>query len=517
MKSSPVPMDRRTFLRSGSLLAAATGLSSCATPGAMTATAHPSPAGARPWNVLLVLCDGLGSDLPGPPGGPGPSMPNLRRLMARSVRFDRAYCDAPGCCPSRTALLTGVNAARSGVYYNTYSFRQAASWISQVKVLPEQFRTQGYLTAGFGFIAHHRGLDEDRCYSPGYCRIFDRPDHVRWTERELLKQVIPGTETKTWSKNWDWGILPDDWDRDDPAKLQQDTEFANHTIDLVGRRHDQPFFATCGFWRPHVGWMVPQRFYDLFPLDQIQLPPGYRDDDLADVPGPGRWIATHRGEHDYIVKNGLWKKAIQGYNASVAYMDEQLGRVLDALDQGPNRENTVVVFTTDHGWHSGEKNHWSKFDLWEQACRVPLSVSMPGLMPRVCTAPVSLVDLYPTLLGICGLPRPATHALDGFDLTSLLQGTGRGRGAPVLNTYGRGNHGLCDERFRYIRYRNGDEELYDHERDPHEWDNLAGNPRYAEVKERLGRFLPLADAPDIRYAQGAPRTDGNAWKDEAFR
>ncbi len=477
-----------------------------------------SPPSARvgPRNVLLILCDGLSPDLPGAPGGAAPEMPNLRRLMARGAWFSRAYCDAPGCCPSRTALLTGAHAARSGVYYNAQAFRQATSWISRTRTLPEQFRQHGYLTAGHGFIAHHRGADEDRLYSKNHYTIFNNPDHVRWTETALLEQTIPRSRVSAWSKSWNWGILPDEWDRDDPEKIQQDTEFANHTIELVRQRHDRPFFATCGFWRPHVGWIVPQRYYDRFPLDRIELPTGYREDDLADVPGPGRWIATHRGEHDYIVRNGLWKKAIQAYCASVAYMDDQLGRVLDALERGPNRDDTIVVFTTDHGWHSGEKNHWSKFVLWEQACRVGLSISVPGMGPQVCDAPVSLIDLYPTLSALCRVPRPETHALDGFDLTPLLLGASRGRGSPVLNTYGRGNHAIRDERFRYIRYRNGDEELYDHSTDPREWRNLASDPLFADTKRGLARFLPATDAPDIRYATGAPRADGNAWRDEAF-
>ena len=443
-------------------------------------------------------------------------MPHLRRLMARGTTFTRAYCDAPGCCPSRTALLTGVHPSRSGVYYNSHSFRLADSWIAGAHILPEQFRRHGYLTAGYGFIAHHRGVDEDRVYSPGHFRIFDRRGDVRWSETDLLGQIIPGTYTRTWSKNWDWGILPDDWDRDDPAKIQQDTEFANHTIELVRRTQDRPFFAACGFWRPHVGWIVPQRYFDLFPVDQIAKPPGYREDDLADVPGPGRWIATHRGEHDYIVQHGLWERAIQGYHASVAYLDDQIGRVLDALEDGPNRDNTIVVFTTDHGWHNGEKNHWSKFVLWEQACRVSLVIAVPGLKPQRCETPVSLTDLYPTLTALCGVPRPATHGLDGFDLGPLLRGAGRERGAPVLSTYGRGNHAIRSERFRYMRYRNGAEELYDHDTDPHEWHNLAGDPRHADVMGELGRVLPIFNAPDIRYRTGAPRVDANGWKDVAF-
>ena len=202
MNPPATPIDRRTFVRAGLLLASAATV-----PGlSLRAGAAPviPPGTSQRWNVLTVLCDGLSPDLPVALGSNGPAMPNLRRLMARSTWFNRAYCDSPGCCPSRTALLTGVQAARSGVYYNSHSFRRADSWIAGASVLPEQFRRHGYLTAGYGFIAHHRGADEDRCYSPGHYRIFGDAEHVRWTERALLDQVIPGTFTKTWSRSWDW-------------------------------------------------------------------------------------------------------------------------------------------------------------------------------------------------------------------------------------------------------------------------------------------------------------------------
>lgn len=505
-------MKRRTFLRAGAALAA-----TCLLLRSEAAPAASPPSETRP-NVLLIICDGLSPDLPAPAGSRAPTMPNLRRLMARSMWFSHAYCCAPSCGPSRTALLTGVLPSRSGVYYNSHSFRRATSWIAGVVTLPQQFRRQGYLTAGYGFIAHHRGLDEDSSYSPGHWRIYDDPDQVRWTEKALLGQVIPGTRVHMQVKSWDWGVLPDDWDRDNPSKQQQDTQFANDTIALLRRAHEKPFFATCGFWRPHVGWIVAQRYHAKFPLDQIELPAGYYEGDLSDVPPPGRWIATHRHEHEFIAGHELWKQSIQAYYASVAYMDDQLGRVLDALEQGPNRDNTIVVFTTDHGWHNGEKDHWSKFALWDQASRVALAISQPGQsVARVCSAPVSLVDLYPTLLRLCQLPPPQTHALDGRDLSSLLDGTHRGENPPVLVTFGRGNDAICGERFHYIRYRDDSEELYDRASDPHEWHNLADDPGCAAVKAALRRHLPVEDAPQIRYADGGPPRDPNGWDDAAFR
>jgi arylsulfatase A-like enzyme len=263
-----------------------------------------------------------------------------------------------------------------------------------------------------------------------------------------------------------------------------------------------------------VRWTVPQRYYERFPLEKIELPAGYRAGDLDDVPKPGRWLATHSRDHAEVVASDMWRKSLQGYYASMTYIDEQIGRVLDALESGPHRDDTIVVFLSDNGMHLGEKDHWLKYALWEQSCRVFLSISVPGLPRQVSETPVSLIDLYPALTALCGVPRPSTHALDGVDLTDVLAGRVRERGKPVLSTYGRGNHAIRDDRYRYIRYRNGDEELYDHATDPHEFTNLAADARLRDVKARLRAFVPTQDAPDVPEVN--PEKDGSRWQDEAF-
>jgi len=422
------------------------------------------------------------------------------------------------CCGSRTALLTGVHAARSGVYYNTQGYRRAKTWIANVQTLPGSFLRAGYLTASYGKLIHSGFQADDAAdYTPGYQKMHGRKEHVTHTDVALLKHVIPGSLREIpgmSSRNWTWGVLPDDWDRDDPAKLQEDTEQANRTIAFLGEEHDQPFFLACGFWRPHVRWTVPQRYYDRFPLEKIELPAGYRADDLNDVPKPGRWLATHSRHHAEIVASDTWRKSLQGYYASMTYIDEQIGRVLDALERGPHKDDTIVVFFSDNGMHLGEKDHWLKYALWEQSCRVFLSISVPGNPRQLSETPVGLIDLYPTLATVCGVARPSTHALDGIDLTDVLAGRSRERGKPVLSTYGRGNHAIRDDRYRYIRYRNGDEELYDHTTDPYEFTNLAGDERMTDVKARLARFLPTDDAPDVPELN--PEKDGSRWQDEAF-
>lgn len=476
-------------------------------------------AASQSTNVLVILIDDHKADLHDVFNANSPvSTPNMRRLAARGTWFTHGYVDSPACCPSRTSLLTGVHTTKSGVYYNSHAYRRTSTWISQVETMPGNFLRQGYLVAGYGKIAHNRYLEDDiGDYSPGHYKMFNRPADVTHTDPALLDHILPVTRVDYWHTSWSYGVLPDEWDRDDPTKLQQDTEFANHTINVVRQKHDRPFFVVCGFWRPHVAWTVPQRYFDLFPLESIEIPAGFVGDDLDDLPKPARWLATHRGEHDFIVKHGLWKKSLQAKYAATAYVDEQIGRVLDALEAGPNNDDTIIVFASDNGWHTGEKNHWSKFLLSEMANRVVFAISVPGMKPQVSATPVSLLDVYPTLVSLCNLEPPATHTLDGVDLGGILSGKTKDRGRPVLSTYGQGNHSLRDERFRYTRYRDGSEELYDHYYDPHEWNNLAADPRYADAKARLAIHLPAINAPAIEYASDAHRDgDGNRWIDEAF-
>jgi len=366
---------------------------------------------AKPPNVLFIIIDDHSATLHSVFNRDSPvSTPNMQRLADRGTWFSHAYADVPVCCPSRTAFLTGVHGSHSGVYDNLQAYRRTSSWISQVENLPQRFLHTGYLTAGYGKIAHNAYLEDDiGAFTPGYYKMFERSADATHTDAALLKHIIPGTLNPSWGaeKWWPWGVLPDDWDRDDPARLQQDTEFANHTIALVKQAHDRPFFVTCGFFRPHTSWTVPKRYFDRFPLDRIEIPAGYRADDLEDIPAPGRKIATERGEHDFIVKNGQWRRHLQGYYAAISYVDDQIGRVLDALDAGPNRDNTIIVFAADNGWHTGEKNRWSKPTPWEQACHVVFSVSAPGMpAQQICSTPVGLIDIYPTLVSLCGPDRP---------------------------------------------------------------------------------------------------------------
>jgi arylsulfatase A-like enzyme len=246
--------------------------------------------GKRRPNVLIIMIDDHPANLADVYQDSPVPTPNMRRLAARGTWFSRAYDDAPICCASRTALLTGVHATRSGVYYNNQAYRRAPNFIAKVTTLPGQFLKAGYLTVGYGKIAHNSWLADDvGDYTPGYYKYLNNPADVTYPEAELLKQVIPGSLHVIPGKaasNWTWGVLPDDWDRDDPKKLQQDTEQANSTIEVLRADHDRPFFMVCGLYRPHGPWTVAKRYYDRFPLESIKIPAGYLPATSKTCPSP---------------------------------------------------------------------------------------------------------------------------------------------------------------------------------------------------------------------------------------
>lgn len=454
---------------------------------------------ARP-NVLFIMVDDL-NDWIDPLGSARAKTPNLDRLARRGAVFTRANCVVPACAPSRTSLLTGLTPATTGVHFNNQPIglgRTAAA----AQDLPSRFKAAGYFTAGLGKIFHH-GRDQDQkagswseTYYRGYSASLDTQHQASAIHRVSLGGVWPDS----------WGWYADDWDRDDPQRMQQDTQNSIRAAGLLAQRHDRPFFLAVGFFRPHSKWYVAKRYYDLYPEDSIPLPEGYRERDLDDVSEAGRWLARVNvtpDTHRTLVERGLWRSAMQAYLASITYTDEQIGRVLDALEAGPNAANTIVVMCSDHGYHLGEKEHWNKFTLWERSTRVPLIVVPPGgAGGRTIGTPVSLLDIYPTLLDLAGLAAPATHRLEGISLRPLIEGRTRDRGAPVVTFQGRGNHSVRDERWRYIHYRNGEEELYDHDTDPHEWHNLAGEAKLRPVMDALARHLPANEVENAPFQEG---------------
>jgi arylsulfatase A-like enzyme len=455
-------MLRRTFLAS-----------------AASALGVHSRAAASTRHLLFLAIDDL-NDWVGSLGGhPQARTPNLDRLAARSVVFTNAHCAAPLCNPSRATILTGLRPSTTGVYDNSQPFRLSEKGRNAV-TLPQHFREHGYRAIGAGKIYHGPFPDPQSWDDYGF---YPRGENSAGFPN-------PPSNLNGLNKgNFDWGPIdrPDD-DFDDGKVVQWTTQ------QLSGKLAG-PTFLACGIYRPHLPWYVPRKYYDLFPLDSIELP-AVQSGDLDDVPPIGRKFALAQGDHAAVMKAGKYKEAVRAYLASIAFADACLGRVLRALETGPNSADFSIVLWSDHGWHLGEKLHWRKFTLWEESTR---SVLMISAQPRIrgntrCSRAVSYTDLYPTITELCGLP--ARDGLDGRSFLPLLSNHETPWNRKALTTYLKGNHAVRDERWRYIRYADGSEELYDHSTDPMEWTNIASDPRHAGTKASLARWLPESDAPD---------------------
>jgi len=424
-------------------------------------------------NVLFIAVDDL-NDWTGYLGGyPGVKTPNLDRLAARGVFFTRAYCSAPACNPSRASLLTGIRPSTSGVYFNSNPWR---AQLPEAVTLPQHFMAHGYKVHGGGKIFHGAFKDPQ-----SWQEYFDRPGDPAPKVRPA--NGIPNTA------HFDWGPVQED------DQAMGDTQVVDWAVKFLKQKHDKPFFLAAGLFRPHLPWYAPQKYFDGYPLKDIVLPK-VKEDDLADVPPIGRRMARPEGDHAKVLATNNWEKAVQGYLACITYADGQIGRLLDALDNSPYAGNTIIVLWTDHGWHLGEKLHWRKFTLWEEAGRVPMIFVVPGLTGAGarCERTVSLLDIYPTLADLCGLP--IGKQLEGRSLKPLLEDPKAEWDRPVITSYGFQNHAVRSERYRYIRYSDGTEELYDHETDPMEWTNLAGEAKYAEVKKQLAAWLPKVNTKE---------------------
>jgi arylsulfatase A-like enzyme len=259
---------------------------------------------------------------------------------------------------------------------------------------------------------------------------------------------------------------------------------------------------------------VPAKYYAKFPLESIELPP-YREDDLNDLPPIALQFATRSGDHEAILKQGgtnTWKQAIRAYLAAINFCDTMVGRLLNAYDKSPERDNTIICFWSDHGWHLGEKHHWRKFALWEESTRAPHIWVVPGLTKpdSRCDRTVDYMSIYPTLMDLCGLPTPA-H-VQGKSIRPLLADPKSPRADPAITTYRRNNHTIRTESWRYTRYADGGEELYDEMKDPYEWSNLAGQATGSEPhKAELGQFLPKENKPPA-LSDGQPKKARQAAK-----
>lgn len=437
-------------------------------------------------NVLFITVDDL-NDWVGVLGGhPQAKTPNIDRLARRGVLFTNAHCQAPICNPSRPCMLTSRLPSSTGLYFLSPNFRQS-DVLKNAVTMPEQFAAEGYRTLGVGKIFHGGDKNFFQSYGGKFGGFGPRP-------KEKISYPIG-------HPLWDWGAFPET-----DAQVP-DTKIATWAIEQLQKKHDKPFFLAVGFYRPHVPLFAPPKWFAMHPLDSVQLPKviaGDRDD-LTSY-GKDITLGTPAPPHRWFVENKQWKHAVQSYLACVSFADSCVGRVLDALDASGQADNTIVVLCGDHGWHLGEKERWAKRSLWERSTKVPMIVSVPGLKHNVRSdQPVSLIDLYPTLIDLCRLKPNPKH--EGHRLTPLLHDPQADWSHMAITTFGPHNHAVRSRYWRYIRYGDGSEELYDHRRDDNEWRNVASDPQNAKVLAEHRRHLPKVNLPPVKNVAGTGYQD----------
>lgn len=428
-------------------------------------------------NVLLIAIDDMNDWVGCLNGHPGTKTPHIDRLAKRGTLFTNAHCQAPICNPSRTSVMYGLRPSTSGIYMNSprpWSVPHLADKVT----LPRWFAQHGYETLTTGKIYHGSGLPHG-----DFDVVGPRPgQRLNKLDARLRKDLPAGVHGL-----WDFG--PQEY----KESLFQDYADASWAIGELGKEREKPFFLAIGFYRPHVPFYAPVRIFNDLPLDKVTLPP-VKLDDRDDLPAAATEITTNRSPppHAWFVENDAWKPAVQAYLACIRWTDEQVGRLLDALDASAHAQNTIIVLYSDHGFHLGEKLRWTKFSLWERSTRVPFIISAPGFPKgQRCGHPAELLSVYPTLADLCGLEK--NSAVEGVSLRPLLKDAAAAWPHAAITTHGKDNHSIRDRRYRYIRYYDGSEELYDMQSDPNEWKNLAFgaiSPAHQSVMARLAKSLP---------------------------
>ncbi len=445
----------------------------------LTAAAAPK---SKP-NVVFIAIDDQNDWIGHLGGHPLAKTPHLDRLAQRGTTFLNAHCQSPLCNPSRTSLMLSLRPTTTGVYGLAPWFRLLDPWKDRV-AMPQHFKAHGYRTLTAGKIYHggaggpKQRASEFDVWGPG-SGVGVKP----------AEKLIPPTPMGN-HPLMDWGVFPH---RDEDKGDYQVASFAVEQIKSAPR--DQPFFLAAGFFLPHVPCYATQLWFDLYPDDDSVLPV-IQDNDRDDTPRFSWYIHWNLPEPrlKWVRENDQWRNLVRSYLACTSFVDAQVGRILTALEEAGLAENTIVVVWGDHGWHLGEKSVTGKNTLWDDGTRVPLIFAGPGTgNGGRCTQPAELLDIYPTLSELCGLtPR---EDLEGISLVPQLRDASTPRERPAITSHNQGNHGIRSERWRYIRYADGSEELYDHTADPHEWTNLANRPEHASVIAQHRKWLPDIDVP----------------------
>ena len=438
-------------------------------------------------NILMISIDDLNTFL-NCMGYDGVRTPNIDRLAAQGVLFTNAHCQAPLCGPSRASVMTGLRPSTTGIYgqIKDNDLLKASEPTKDISLLPQYFKDHGYHTMGIGKIFHQHApeglFDESGGRVKGFGPKLPGGKYFKWDKK--------GTST-------DWGAYP-----------KQDSEMPDYlstqwAIDRLEKDYDDPFFMAVGFLRPHVPWYVPQKWFDMYDTAQITTPP-YLEHDFEDIPPIVDRIddLPMFPTTQWAIENEEWKNIVQAYLACVSFVDYYVGEILNAIENSRYADNTIVVLWSDHGYRLGEKSTFAKHCLWDVGTRVPLIFKGPGIpQNKTITVPAELLSIYPTLVDLSHLPpNPANEGQSFLPLFNKEDAVWEN---PAITTYGRGNHSVVYENYRYIRYEDGSEELYDRQKDPNEWNNLAMdtiNGDWSQTTKMLQGMLPENDHPWSPYS-----------------
>lgn len=434
---------------------------------------------AKP-NVLFIAIDDLNDWVSFLDGHPQAKTPHMDALAKRGRNFINTHCAVPVCSASRVTVMSGVAATTHGSYELGPRYEQLPA-LAKAPTIQRYFKDHGYTTLSGGKVLHHN-------FNGRLAGDIDRSLGRKKSPRPRKPMGRP----TNWSGAWDWGAYP-----------EQDTEMADFELAQTAAKalkedYEKPFFMSVGFFRPHVPLFVPPKWFELYNAEKIALPKNPKTD-LDDLPKNFLSINNYAvaPTHAEVVGSGKQLGLTHAYLASVSFVDHCVGIVLHALKSSPHAENTLIVLWSDHGWHLGEKQHWAKRTLWEESTRVPLLIAGPGIKPgKPCKEPASLIDLYPTLVGLCQLPKPP-H-LEGLSLVPQLRDPSKPRKQPAITSSYFGNHSIRSRDWRLIVYEDGARELYDHRTDPDEFHNLAKDPTHQAVLKELSQWLPKKAAPEFK-------------------
>lgn len=427
-------------------------------------------------NIIFITVDDLNDWVGVLEGHPQVKTPSIDLLASKGMLFANAHAQTAICNPSRASIMTSLYPSTTGIYFNSGDIEDSKVAKNSI-LLTQRFEKEGYDVTGAGKLYHTRDEEYMSNYAGNFGGFGPFPE----------ERISPFDGT---ARLWDWGAYPDS-DHQTPDFKVSDLGIKK----INSSNNDQPLFIGLGFYRPHVPLYAPKKWFDLYPLNNIQVPEVYTE--YREEITPYGYNLTKLDEnvnrleptHDWLIKNNQKRKLVQSYLTSISFVDAQIGKVVNALENSSIEDNTYIILFSDHGFHLGEKEIWGKQTLWERSTRIPLIITGPGIPEGTVTKkPVQLLDIYPTLLELTGLD--ADSSLEGRSLVPLLKNPEVEWPYMARSSFGPGNYALRSENYRYILYNDGSEEFYDHNEDSREWYNLIDNPEYYDIINTHRNFLP---------------------------